>query len=346
MKKHLDILKCIKEYFYSQYKNLYHSAKHKEKESTKKIRTMPDERIILVVQYLYVCGGFIVVAAGTFGNIVNVITFTCLKRYRSLTSSIFLAGVSFCEELTVIGLIFPVALGYATGIDPRAASRAYCKAGSILYTGGGSCALMCLYLTAFDRYLQTSRSATKRQWMTIRKALLLFCTSIFLSALISLPFGIFRDVFTDPLRCDYDSAEFNMFASFFYGGIGIAFPSILIGVLGYLTWRNVQQTQQRQTGSQNTNSIAQQVTRMILIQTTSIVISLIPAGAFQVYCIFTNKGIYQFTDVELLVFSITQVLVFTDAFISFYVYFIVSPTFRKSVKEMLCCKLKRIGVAH
>ncbi|CAF4472408.1 unnamed protein product, partial [Rotaria magnacalcarata] len=129
----------------------------------------------------------------------------------------------------------------------------------VLYTGGGVFTLVCLYLAAIDRYLQTCRSATKRQWMKMKRALLLLCIFTFLSIGLGLPFGIFRDVIPSIEQW-------------------IISPVALLVVFGYLTWRNVQQTQQRQATGQSSNNIAQQVTRMILIKTTAIVISVMPSA--------------------------------------------------------------------
>ncbi|CAF2089923.1 unnamed protein product [Rotaria magnacalcarata] len=154
----------------------------------------------------------------------------------------------------------------------------FCKITSVLYTGGGVFTLVCLYLAAIDRYLQTCRSATKRQWMKMKRALLLLCIFTFLSIGLGLPFGIFRDVIPSIEQCNFINATFTRLSFYFYAIIGIISPVALLVVFGYLTWRNVQQTQQRQATGQSSNNIAQQVTRMILIKTTAIVISVMPSA--------------------------------------------------------------------
>ncbi|CAF2005089.1 unnamed protein product [Rotaria magnacalcarata] len=119
--------------------------------------------------------------------------FLLLASYHTIPSSLFLVRASFAELLTIIGLLFPQPIGYATGHDPRVMSSLFCKISSVLYTGGGVFALVCLYLAAIDRYLQTCRSATKRQSMTLKRVLLLLCIFAYLSIGLGLPFGIFRD---------------------------------------------------------------------------------------------------------------------------------------------------------
>ncbi|CAM4835148.1 unnamed protein product [Rotaria magnacalcarata] len=220
---------------------------------------MPDVQLLVIIQYINIYIVFFAASIGTIGNILHIITFTCLKKYHTIPSSIFLVRASFAEQLTTIGLLFPQSIGYATGHDTRVMACLFCKITSVLYTGGGVFTLVCLYLAAIDRYLQTCRSATKRQWMKMKRALLLLCIFTFLSIGLGLPFGIFRDVIPSIEQW-------------------IISPVALLVVFGYLTWRNVQQTQQRQATGQSSNNIAQQVTRMILIKTTAIVISVMPSA--------------------------------------------------------------------
>ncbi|CAF4274022.1 unnamed protein product, partial [Rotaria magnacalcarata] len=220
---------------------------------------MPDVQLLVIIQCINIYIVFFAASIGTIGNILHIITFTCLKKYHTIPSSIFLVRASFAEQLTTIDLLFPQSIGYATGHDTRVMACLFCKITSVLYTGGGVFTLVCLYLAAIDRYLQTCRSATKRQWMKMKRALLLLCIFTFLSIGLGLPFGIFRDVIPSIEQW-------------------IISPVALLVVFGYLTWRNVQQTQQRQATGQSSNNIAQQVTRMILIKTTAIVISVMPSA--------------------------------------------------------------------
>ncbi|CAF2198039.1 unnamed protein product [Rotaria magnacalcarata] len=239
---------------------------------------MPDVQLLVIIQCINIYIVFFAASIGTIGNILHIITFTCLKKYHTIPSSIFLVRASFAEQLTTIGLLFPQSIGYATGHDTRVMACLFCKITSVLYTGGGVFTLVCLYLAAIDRYLQTCRSATKRQWMKMKRALLLLCIFTFLSIGLGLPFGIFRDVIPSIEQCNFINATFTRLSFYFYAIIGIISPVALLVVFGYLTWRNVQQTQQRQTTGQSSNNIAQQVTRMILIKTTAIVISVKPSA--------------------------------------------------------------------
>ncbi|CAF3410579.1 unnamed protein product [Rotaria sp. Silwood2] len=247
----------------------------------------------------------------------------------------YLAGASVGEQLTIIGLIVPQAMGYATGQDFRGVSSSFCKISSFLYTGGGVFALVCLYLGAIHRYLQTCRSVTKRQWMTLKKARLLFYCAVLISIILGLPFGIFRSAIPSSKTCDCINATFAHFSFYFYAIVGTVSPIVLWSSFGYLTWRNVRQTRLRQVLYRTSNDIAQQVTRMIVIQTTTIVVSILPGAALNLYAVLMQKDSLLNTPIEQFILTIAQILVYTDSCTAFYLYLIVSPTFRRSVKEML-----------
>ncbi|CAF1628588.1 unnamed protein product [Rotaria magnacalcarata] len=267
---------------------------------------MPDVQLLVIIQCINIYIVFFAASIGTIGNILHIITFTCLKKYHTIPSSIFLVRASFAEQLTTIDLLFPQSIGYATGHDTRVMACLFCKITSVLYTGGGVFTLVCLYLAAIDRYLQTCRSATKRQWMKMKRALLLLCIFTFLSIGLGLPFGIFRDVIPSIEQCNFINATFTRLSFYFYAIIGIISPVALLVVFGYLTWRNVQQTQQRQATGQSSNNIAQQVTRMILIKTTAIVISVMPSAGFNLYVLLFNRDLFSYTSAELLINFFSQ----------------------------------------
>ena len=289
---------------------------------------------IIIAHYLYIYVGFFAGIIGSVGNILNNIIFGCMKKYRVLPSSVFLAGASFGEELAVVALIFPQSFASATGRDPRAMSTVFCKISSLFYTGGGSLSILCLYVAATDRYLQTSRSASLRQWMTLKKARIIFFINLTIAATVGLPFGVFRDVVPITQTCDYVSITFTQIAFFFYSIVGFLFPLVLLTGTVYLTFRNLRQTRERQAANQNANNLTQHVTRMILLQTIIIVISILPGATINLYGILLQKDSLMATPIELLILTITQILTYTNSCTSFYVYLIMSPTFRQHVMRM------------
>lgn len=299
---------------------------------------MSDEQLIVMTKYFYIYLGFLAGIIGSIGNILNIITLIGLKKYRTLPSSMFLAGSSFGEQLTIISLIFPQSFASATGYDIRGLSSIVCKLSSFLFNGGGVLSLSCLYSAAAERYLQTCRSATKRQWLTVKKAQLLFLICIVLSGITGAAFGIFRDRLPTADVCDYIDAGFVQFAFSFYSVMGTIAPLILFFGFAFLTWRNLRQTRERQLINQNASHLTQQVTRLILLQAGTIIISIFPGALINLYGILFRKDTLMATPIEIFILCITQILTYTNSCTSFYLYVALSKTFRQNVKYALCSK--------
>lgn len=302
---------------------------------------MSGEELIIASKYLVIYAGFFATIVGSIGNILNIVIFLGTKKYRNLPSSIFLAGASIGEELAIISIILPQSIATATGFEIRAVSSVLCKLSSILYTGGGVLALSSLYISAFDRYLQTSRSAAKRQWMNVKRARIIMLVAALFSAGASTPFAIFRDVIPNANTCDNINVVFAHFGFYFYAFIALFSPTLLLGALVFLTWHNLKQTRERQAGNQNAQNLTQHVTRMIMIQTTSIIISILPATAVSIYALVYQKNSLLDTPQDIFALSFTQILVYTNSCTSFYFYLITSAPFRQQAKSIILCGLCR-----
>ena len=73
---------------------------------------------------------------------------------------------------------------------------------------------------------------------------------------------------------------------------------------------------------------------MILLQTIIIVISVLPGATISLYGVLLQKDSLMATPTEFLILTITQILTYTNSFTSFYVYLIMSPTFRQFTMKM------------
>ncbi|CAF4239852.1 unnamed protein product [Rotaria sp. Silwood2] len=299
---------------------------------------MSSELIIVVSKYLYIYLGLFLGSVGSIGNLLTISTFVGLKNYRSLPSSTFLAGSALGEQLVLLSSAFPDSLTYMSGYDFYGTSVSMCKSTSFLYFAGGVIALTCMYLAAIDRYSQTCRSAARREWMTLYTARLLVFLAILVSSGISVPFAIYRNVTPDYQLCQYVNSIFKRIASLMYAIVGVPMPIILLSVFGFLTWHNLKASSQHQRSRLVTHQLNQQVARMILIQTSMVVVSVLPASLLQAYFLTTGKGSQGVTVADKFLLCTTQLLLYAHSCASFYVYLLVSPTFRRRVKIMLCLK--------
>ncbi|CAF1083115.1 unnamed protein product [Rotaria sp. Silwood1] len=221
------------------------------------------------------------------------------------------------------------------GYDFYGTSINICKSTSFLYFAGGVIALTCMYLAAIDRYLQTCRSTARREWMTLYTARLLVFSAILISSGISVPFAIYRNVTANSLMCEYVNAIFKRMASLMYVIVGVPMPIILLSVFGCLTWQNLKTSGHHQRTRLATSQFNHQVIRMILIQTSTVVFSVLPASLLQAYFLITGRGSQGVTAVDRFLLCITQLLLYVHSCALFYVYLLVSPTFRRRVKIML-----------
>ncbi|CAF3005286.1 unnamed protein product [Rotaria sp. Silwood2] len=201
---------------------------------------------MIIAKYLYVYLGFFLAFVGSIGNLLTFSVFVRRKKYRSLSSSTFLAGSTFGEQLVLLSSAFPDSLTYALNYDFYGISIEMCKSTSFLYFAGGVVALTCMYLAAIERYLQTCRSSSQREWMTLNRARLLVFLATLVSSGISIPFALYRNVTSNNQSCEYVNANFKRMAPLMYAIVGVPMPITLLSVFGFLTWRNLKTPTQRQ----------------------------------------------------------------------------------------------------
>lgn len=124
-----------------------------------------DQKILLAVSFIttYVDGAMFIL--GTVGNPMNILVFCCLKTYRSLVTSSFLATTIFAGQIY----------------------------------------LTCLCLSSMERYLMTSRSVWQRELMTLKRVRLLsgFWTVVWIC--VGIPHAIFTFDFALLNLCIPDS---------------------------------------------------------------------------------------------------------------------------------------------
>ncbi|CAF3559131.1 unnamed protein product [Rotaria sp. Silwood1] len=299
---------------------------------------MSSELIIVIAKYLYIYLGFFLASVGSIGNLLTISVFVRRKKYRSLSSSTFLAGSTFGEQIALIASAFPDSLTYTLGYDFYSISIEMCKSTSFLYFAGGVMALTCMYLAAIERYLQTCRSPSHREWITLNRARLLVFLTILVSSAISIPFALYRNVTPNYQLCEYVNANFKRMVPLMYAIVGVPMPITLLSVFGFLTWRNLKTPTQRQRTGLATHKLHNQVVQMILIQTSIVVMSILPASLLQAYFLITGKSSQGTTALDHFILCITQLLLYVHSCASLYVYFVVSRTFRRQVKVMLCLK--------
>jgi hypothetical protein len=291
------------------------------------------EQLVNISQILFGYVGLSILSLGTIGNITNVISFARLASLKTLASSLFLLSSFIASQFVLtFGLLTRVISGFS-GIDPVNISLAFCKARWFIRTTSGAVSLTCVCLAAIDRYFLSCYDVRRHRWITIKRAR----WAIFLSICFWLSiFSSYAVYYTSPtpLSCMIANPVFAYFASYFNLLHYSVLPLSILTIFCMLTWHNLGQNPA--TYLRGGVRLYDQVTRMLIAQSIVIFLTSFPNMIWQIYTISTNSTIKDSLRVaqENLINTICVLLGFSTHAITFYVYLIASPTYRKNVKEM------------
>ena len=150
-----------------------------------------DQKILFATSIIttYVGGVFFIL--GTVGNVMNIMVFTCLKTYRSLVTSSFLAVTAFTGQIYLTVSLGIGAISKWINYDIPSRSSTICKITLYLRNISILISLTCLCLSSIDRYLMTSRSARRRELMTLKRGRLLICIWIVIWLCAGIPHALY-----------------------------------------------------------------------------------------------------------------------------------------------------------
>ena len=200
-----------------------------------------DQQIALASSIITTYVGGMMFILGTVGNTMNIIIFSCLKPYRSLPTSAFLATASFTGQVYLT-----IALGFSSiskfiGYDIFTRNSAICKCALYFKAVSLQISLTCLCLSSIDRYLMTTRSVRLRGLITLRRArfIIYICTVVW--SCIEIPNALYTLIIPSFDLC-IPSADYILTASFSNLVFATLLPIIILSVFGLLTWKNLGRT--------------------------------------------------------------------------------------------------------
>jgi 7 transmembrane receptor (rhodopsin family) len=198
-----------------------------------------DQQILYASSVLTTYGGLIMFSLGMIGNTINIAIFCCLKAYRSLTTSAFLAAASFSGQVYLCFSLLLSALSKLLGYSPMSRNLSFCRAAQFIPRVTVQISLTCICLSAIDRYLMTSRSARQRSWVTPRRARLSIvgCIIIWLAyGVPSVIYGINYPFFNICIP----GPEFSSTVTYLNLVFAVLLPITILCLFGFLTWRNLE----------------------------------------------------------------------------------------------------------
>ena len=197
-----------------------------------------DQQILRASSIITTYGGMIMFALGAIGNTINILAFSCLKVYRSLPTSAFLAAASFFGQLNLSFSLFFSALSNIIGYNPAARDARVCKTYLFMQRVTVQITLTCLCMSAIDRYLMTSRSARLRALVTPMRARLAIGFAIVIWSGYGVPGAIYTINYPFYNLC-IPTSNFSTIITYLNLVLAVLIPIGILSVFGLLTWKNL-----------------------------------------------------------------------------------------------------------
>jgi len=309
---------------------------------------MSSSTLITIRNYINLYGYSLVMTLGNIGNIFIMILFS---RQRHNACSIYILNLAIINNLYLTFNSLARIISYDFR-NKTIGALAYCKIRSYLSGSLGGTAKTVIVLACIDRYMMTSTHTNFRAFSTPKRAQYL----IFFSFIFWLIAGCHIPIMTTISngQC-IPSGVYSAILSI-YIIISIAlFPPITSGIFSYLTYRNMRQRNLRvQAFKHNTNDVNIPIRRrdrdllilviseLILYAVTTIPYPLIFSETIISRYIIPNKSV-QYSQIEALIFTIVYLLVNVNHGASFYVYLVLSKSFRRDWKQLITNGYRKLG---
>jgi hypothetical protein len=198
-----------------------------------------DQQILSATSIITTYGGLLMVGLGLIGNTMNILAFCCLKVYRSLSTSAFLATASFSGQVYLFFSLLLSALTNLMGYNPLSRNMTLCRVALFIPRVTVQISLTCLCLSAIDRYLMTSRSARHRAWVTPTRARLAIVVCILFWLAYGVPSAIYAINYPFFNIC-IPTSEFSSTVTYLNLVFAVLLPIMILCSFGFLTWKNLE----------------------------------------------------------------------------------------------------------
>ena len=288
---------------------------------------------------------------GLIGNILNICVFTVWYHPRKRTNQINNNNVRTSNSplyllvlscANFIEIIYPLLTRIVfDGLQhPKTKQNEFltCKFRYYILHTSDSISLICICMATLDRYLISSGEVRLRQLSRTRKQTkLILLGIIFFIILHNIPIVIYYKVSLNG-DCMITSRIYSYYYLFiiqiFLHGI---FPICFLSIFGGLTYKQLKQIHHANI-QRNFNS-DKQLSRMLLLLSTAILISSIPYCIQNIHLVTSSDFSQPLTSYSFLFYYLAALLYFTNAVLSFYIFFISTPNFRKQLKQIFLSKV-------
>jgi hypothetical protein len=299
-----------------------------------------------------IVAGIIMYVLGSIGNILNIWVFAIWSRpserphkhwrsVRTSNSSLYLLASSISNLIVIVYPLLTRIMfdGYQYRVTHNNVFI-LCKLRFYVLHTCDLISLTCICMATFDRYLISSRKVRLRKLSTRRQRTKLIIVFIVLVVgLHGLPLAGFYDISSSG-QCAILSRVYLFYYLYVFQIIlhGVV-PIVFLSTFGILTFQQLNDvaSQQRRRHHGRVSS-GKQLTRMLLLMSTAIILSSIPYSIEQCLNVLFIDADRSESPRYFLYHVVSHVLYYTNPVSSFYIYYISTPNFRAQIQKILLCR--------
>ncbi|CAF0768842.1 unnamed protein product [Adineta ricciae] len=299
----------------------------------------------LVQTNISIYGYSVILIVGNIGSVLNVFVLTRRQYLQNSCSCYILA--STVTNLIILNVVVLFRLLTGFDIDPSRTSAFFCKFRTYIVQMTTALSRIYIVLACIDRWAMTSTVVRRRSFTNrkVPKILIPIVAIVCGLSFIHIPF--YYDIIRS--RCTTTSNSYLQFYNIFntvLSGVTIPIPMIIFSIL---TVRNVKRLQHRVDNNTllteriipnnivNKRHHDYQLFYMIFIQQCVYIITTLPFVSYLLYITITMYSVKSpvQTSIDNLYMTVVFTFVHVNFAATFYIYVLISHTFRKDLKRSL-----------
>jgi hypothetical protein len=288
---------------------------------------------------------------GNLGSIINCFVFSQPTLRKNSCVMYFLAA-SASQFLTYNFALLTRMLQFGYNIQAVNTYLWFCKIRYYLFYIFVAIPRYFIILASVDRYFASSSDIRWRRWSSPKMAMRLIIINIIFWCLIYIQVLVFYEIHNG--NCSFQGGIYGIFFSIYISIDSGILPPFLMLIFGLLTLKNIRESKQKLkpvtiiSGGrpvQNTEMLKKdlQISKMLFNQICVFIILNLMNPCYLLYqTITTNmiKSPLRLT-VELFINNMTYILIYLGFSLTFFVYTLTSPLFRREFSQLVKKKLLR-----
>lgn len=290
--------------------------------------------------------GYIVIfVTGCVGNTFNIFIFAT-KLKESVCSRYLLVG-DVSNNICLLITILPNIIGVIYGKKGTESSLIWCKIYNYLLDVCYLTSTWTLCLASVDRYLCSSRQASRRKWSSMKVANWSIAVTIVVSLCLAIPDLPYWYIDSDARAC-VSSESYRIYLTYFlFSWMMTVGPLFVLVILGYKTYHSLRASLypvEVVTRNARRQRMDNQLARMMLVQIIVFLFQSVTLFIYFVYQQITTNWIKttMHQTIQNLAQSIIYLINYSFLSTSFYIYYLQSSRYRAIVHQLLAIKKRQL----